>query len=166
MRILRVGFSKPKSKLAIGSFLIRVAENCDFSHAFLRWTSNSIDRDLVYQASRGMVHFVSGAKFDTLAETVRMYEIELTDQQFSEITTKCIDLAGTKYGFFQLVGMGLERLTGVKNPFRDGDKTLVCSELVGEVLRQLYNMDLDLEYAGPKELEYLISKYSGFTRVV
>jgi len=161
-----IGFSRPKSKLAISSYVIRIAENSAYSHAYLRWYSNGIERDMVYHASHGMVHFISGNRFDAEAITVSKYEISLTDEQFKSVMQKCVDLAGTKYGTLQLLGMALEKITGIKNPFRDGNQTFVCSELVGEVLRQLFNIDTDLERAGPKELERKISVLPGFVKIV
>lgn len=158
MKTLIIGFSKPKSNWAIGSFLIRLFEKCDFSHAFIRWHSESLDRDLIYQASHGMVHFISGSKFDDSVTTVTQYTFDLTPIQSKNIVQKCIDLAGTKYGTLQLFGMAFERITGIRNPFRDGSRTYVCSELVGEVLKQIHSIDLDLEYIGPKELKDLVSK--------
>jgi hypothetical protein len=156
---LVIGFSKPKSKWAIGSLLIRFIEKSDFSHAFLRWHSNGINRDMVYQASRGMVHFIAGHRFDDSVATVKEYLLTLDDSQYKQVVQKCVDLAGIKYGTLALFGMGFERLTGIRNPFRDADRTFVCSELVGEVLKVLgFNIDIDLEVAGPKELEDLVSK--------
>lgn len=163
MKKLTVAFSKPK-EFKIGSAVIRLAEGTNFSHVSLRWYSASIDCDLVYQASHGMVHFVSGARFDQENETVAEYSVEVTDEQFTAITKKCVELAGVKYGTLQIIGMALERVSGIKNPFRDGDKTFVCSELVGEVLKQIMNIDLDLEYAGPGRLERLISSFPTFER--
>lgn len=164
MKKLRIGFSRPKTWM-IGSALIRLFERAEFSHAYLRWSAESLQRDLVYQASHGMVHFVSGARFDEQAQTVREYEISLTDEQFNEVVKKCVDLAGVKYGLLQLAGMSLERLSGLRNPFRDGDKTFVCSELVGTVLNILYKIDMDLEFAGPRQLEKLLSSLSMFKRI-
>lgn len=72
---------------------------------------------------------------------------------------KCVDLAGVKYGTLTLLGMGFERLTGIRSPFRDGGKTYVCSELIAEVLKQcnIANINLDLELAGPKQLELAVA---------
>lgn len=155
---VKIAFSRPKSKWAVGSYLIRSVERSKFSHVLLRWRAESLERELVYQAGHGMVHFLSGDRFDSAAVTVVEYEIELTDEQFREMVRKCIDLAGISYGYWQLVGMGLQRVFGFRNPFRDGSKTYVCSELVGEVLKIIYGskINVDLEFAGPAKLERLV----------
>lgn len=165
MRILKVGFSRPKD-WKLFSQIIQWSEHAPFSHTFLRWSSETLNCELVYQASHGMVHFVSGERFDRENETVIEYCVELTDEQFNAIAKKCIELAGTKYGTLQIIGMALERATKVRNPFRDGPKTFVCSELVGEVLKQIMQIDLDPEYVGPSSLERLLSGFAVFRRVV
>lgn len=165
MKTLKIGFSKPKSKLAVGSYIIRLLDHAQFSHAFLRWSSTSLNRDLIYQASRGMVHFISGDNFDAEEITVIEYSIDLTDDQHKIVMQKCIDLVATDYGTLELLGMGLEKYTGIKNPFRDGSKSFVCSELVGTILRLVTTINLDLELAGPGELETLISTLPMFTKI-
>jgi len=111
-----------------------------------------------------MVHFVSGERFDRDAETVTSYEVDLAEEELREVVKKCVDLAGTKYGTLALIGMAFERVTGIKSPFRDRDRTFVCSELVGEVLRQtgIADVAIDLELAGPKKLESAIASISRF----
>jgi hypothetical protein len=159
---LQVAFSRPK-KFAIGSSAIRLFTNSSYSHALLRWRSESLDKDMVYQASHGMVHFISGERFDESNDTLVAYEFDLTNDQYRQVVRKCVELAGVKYGYLELWGMAVERLTGLKSPFRDGHKSFVCSELVGEVLRQtgVANIDIDLELAGPKELEQAIIMNGG-----
>lgn len=165
MKKLRIAFSKARSKLAILSYLIRLVEKVKFSHALLRWHSETLKQDLVYQASHGMSHFLSGTRFDIGAETIAEYEIELTEEQHIKVMQKCVELAGIKYGYFQLAGMAFERLTGLKHPFRDGSKTYVCSELVGEVLRQVHEINIDLELVGPGRLEKLVASLPEVKRV-
>jgi hypothetical protein len=163
---LRIAFSRPK-KFNIASAAIMVFTNCKFSHALIKWRSENLDTDMIYQASHGMAHFMCGKRFSSSNIIVAEYEFNLTDEQFTAVMKKCVQLAGTKYGTLQLIGMGAERLTGVKNPWRDASKTFVCSELVGEILKQLGLIDstLDLELGGPRELEQAVIAAPG-VRVV
>lgn len=167
MKPLRIAFSRPKSKWSIGSWIIRLFEGAPFSHALLRWNSQSLDRDLIYQASHGSVHFVSGQRFDADTETVVEYELDFADEEFTAAVQKCVDFAGAKYGYFTLWGIALERFTGIKNPFRDQDKTFICSELVGDILklREGSLIDVDLELAGPKLLEECVSRIPGVRKL-
>jgi hypothetical protein len=158
MKHLTVAFSRPRDKWAIGSYFIRAFEHAPFSHALIRWHSDSVERDMVYQASHGMVHFIEGSRFDADVETVVAYEIELTDDQHKVIIQKAVDLAGVKYGTLTLFGIAFERITGIKNPFRDGEHSFVCSELVGTILKLCEGtVPLDLELAGPRQLEIWVA---------
>lgn len=158
MKKITIAFSKPSSRLAIVSLLIRIFERSKFSHALIRWKSDALQREMVYHASHGMVHFIEGSRFDTVAETVAAYEIDLTESQHLQVVQKAVDLAGVKYGFLTLIGIAFERITKIRNPFRDQSKSFICSELVGEILKICEKTQpLDLERAGPKQLEAWIA---------
>lgn len=167
MKTLTVAFSRPISKLALGSLLIRWFEKAPFSHAVLRWGSPNIDRDLVYQASHGSVHFISGANFDSDNQTVEAYELDYDEISFYLAVQKCVDYSGVAYGYLELFGMAFERITGLRNPFRDQTKTFVCSELVGDILklREGSLINIDLELAGPKLLRDCVAQLPGVRRV-
>jgi len=153
---LIIGFSKSKM---IGSKIIRWLEKSSFSHVYLKWHSDSYDRDIIYQASGLAVNFVGAKSFEEHHTVVKELEIEVTDEQFKACMQFCIDKSGVPYGFKSLVGMGYVKLMGklgkkVNNPFRDGSKCFVCSELVGTILEKDFQikLDLDLEIDGPEEL--------------
>lgn len=166
MKSIIVGFSRPiKWKLA--SWAIMAWCRAPFSHAYFKFWSQSYNRSLVYQASHGMVHFVAGSNFSNSNRIESEYELQVSEEQYSSIMIKCIDLAGIKYGFWTLVGMAFERITGLKSPFRDQGKSFICSELVGELLRLCGEdlIDIDLELAGPRELEACVAKLPGVMKI-
>jgi len=166
MKTLKIAFGRPRSKWAVGSYLIRWFEGAPFSHALIRWASDSLDRELVYEASHGYVHFMSGQRFDLDEEIVEEYELDYSDAAFTQAVQCCVDYAEAKYGYLQLFGMALERITGIRNPFRDGTQTFVCSELVGDVLKLHEGslIDIDLELAGPKALRDCVAQLPGVRR--
>lgn len=167
MKTLKIAFSRPRSKWAIGSYIIRWFEGAPFSHALLRWEAESLDRELIYESSHGYVHFISGQRFDIDEETVEEYELDYEDAAFIQAVQKCVDYAEVRYGYLELWGMALERITGIRNPFRDQDKTFVCSELVGDILklREGSLINIDLELAGPKLLRDCVAQLPGVRRV-
>ena len=60
--------------------------------------------------------------------------------------------------------MGIaQRFNLKKNPFSDGVKTQVCSEIVGRFLQDVlgWGKDLDLDLVGPKEIRESILGYLG-----
>jgi hypothetical protein len=152
---LIVGFSRPKKGTVI-SAAIEWVEGTDFDHTYIRVYSASLDRWLVYHASRTNLHFSNWTDIQKKNVIVEEYPIPVTPEQKVRILQHCIDVVDRPYGFLQLIGMGWVRVCQkagwrVKNPWRDGERTQVCSELVGHVL-QLIGSDIrdeQLEYEGP-----------------
>lgn len=138
---LTIGFSRAKGFAPI-SKLIMACERTNFSHAYIRIRSESLDRDLLYQAAGSGVHFVGRALFEQTAQVVEEYEIQIPDENRKAFLQWCVDEAGKPYGRLQILGLALIRLLKlfgikIKNPFPNGDGAYVCCELVYRALRHL-----------------------------
>lgn len=158
--MILVGFSKPKNhKFPIFSWLIRLIEWTPYSHSFIRWSSSWLERDVVYEASGTMVHFVVGHKFDKKAETLALYEIHCSDEARRKLIQKAMDRSAAPYGMKQVFGIllvKLMRLFGkdIKNPFSDGSATWICSEVVMDALIELgITFDVHIDNVTPKDLK-------------
>jgi hypothetical protein len=152
-----IGFSRPRAN-TVFSWGIRTVENTPFSHTYIRYYSKRLDRWLVYHADQADCHFNNFPSFLSENRPVEEYIIPCTQEEKTAIEQMCIDKVGLKYGWWQIAGMALSRISrlwfdvSVKNPFSDGEKTMVCSEFVGRILRILGESirDEDLEIEGPK----------------
>ena len=157
---LKIGFSRPTGKtLPIFSWLIRLAEWTPYSHVYIQWYNKYTDTTVTYEAGGHSVHFVGQTIFNKRAHTVHEYEIEITKEQHKSLMTYCFRNAGIKYGMLQILGIGYSKFMGlfgkkVKNPFTDGKRSMVCSELAGNVLSDilLKEHNLDLDVAGPRAI--------------
>lgn len=165
--LLTVGFSKPKGKfLPVFSWLIRLVEWTKYSHVYVSWET-SYGVTVVYEASGTTVKFMNAALHAKQAETIDSFKLEISDQAKYNLIKFCLENVGRPYGAKQIVGIAYVKLArlfrcNVKNPFKDGHYTQVCSELVGYVLRDVLgkDLDLDLEAAGPRDIyEYLNKEY-------
>jgi hypothetical protein len=149
---MSIGFSKSNK---IGSRVIRFCEGSDFSHVYIKWTSSYLERDIIYHASGHSVGFITTANFLALGNIVVLErKISITEATKKKIAQFCMDKASTPYGVKHLVGFGyvkLMRLFGktVKNPFGDGPKTYICSELAAEVLNMTGSSFSDLDNVTP-----------------
>lgn len=159
MDTLIIGFSKSKKKFAIYSWLICWVEGTPFSHAYIRWYSNALQRDIIYQASGTMVNFCGRKVFDEHHRVVEEFQIEVSPEAKQKVVQFAIDNAGVPYGTKAALGIGLVRfmkLFGktITNPFRDGKTTYVCSELVADILIEALGQKLDqgIDDIGPKTL--------------
>ncbi len=130
----------------IGSEAIQWWLGTNYSHVYARWHLDSQDRDIIYQASHGMVHFTSLENFTKNNIIVKEYILDLTDEQFKRFSRKCIDLAGEKYSTLQLLQIFVCGLSNGKLTFED-QNGYICSELICELLE-----DFGIEFSKPKYL--------------
>lgn len=138
MKKIVIGFSRNKtSKL---SRLIMAVERTSFSHTYLRFHSDKYDRDLIYQASGLAVNFMGPQIFKYHNIVVEEFEFEISNEVYTKMMRFAIDNCGKPYSIKSLFGIGYKKLMGflgkdVRNPFRDGEQSYVCSELVSDVIR-------------------------------
>jgi len=161
---ITIGFSQPKNKFfPIFSWVIRLIECTKYSHVYLQWKSEFADSTLTYHAAGNSVHFLGFDKFNKTVQPIHTFELDITREQYRELLHYCFEHAGTDYGIKQIFGIAYVKFMGcigkkVNNPFSDGEKSQVCSELVGNVLSDILDNDLklDLDIAGPRDIyEYL-----------
>lgn len=165
MKKIFIGFSKP-NHFAVGSLLIRLIEGTDFSHTFILINGS------VFQESMPEINVIDYVDFQKKNKIVDLHTICVSDEKLDEIISFCVDSLTAKvpYGRYQLVGMGAVRLLNrlgfrFKNPFADGQKTMVCSEFVGYILKILgISVPMDqLEVEGPKLIHKIVKKSADST---
>jgi hypothetical protein len=158
VRTITIGFSKPKNRFfPVISWIIRLYQGTEYSHAYLKFDSASLNRTLVYEAVGGGVRFVGSNLWKHKAEEVKQFQIQITDDQFIHIMQYCVDTAGVSYGSIQNVGVILATIFKMKNnPFKKGKN---CSEVVAEILQMqghIFTKSLDL--ITPKDIDLALSK--------
>jgi hypothetical protein len=130
----------------IGSKLIQWWIGANYSHVYARWYLSSQERNIVYQASHGMVHFIEFRNFKSVNTIVEEFHIDLPDDKFKKLSQKCIDLAGQPYSRLELLQIFLCDVTNGRFKTQD-QKGYICSELMCEIL-----MDLGYKFNKPKYL--------------
>ena len=113
-----------------------------------------------YQASEGMVNYMSGIQFNKRHKIVRSYKIQIDDNLYRTIRNQCHLEAGAKYGTAQNIGIFLTdiaTLLGFKinNPWSQGR---ICSELIYEnvLIPRLGGLGYDKDKIKPHEVEDII----------
>lgn len=153
-----IGFATPMSPCAFIAFAIRLIEETPYSHTYIKIWSDSANDYIVYQENFAGLSVMNGSIFNAKEKIFSEYKIEVTEEQLFEIIRFCHKNFGLPYGTKQIMGMlwarSLRQLgcPNAKNPFADGPKTMVCSELVGTVLGMI-GKQIDpelLEIEGPK----------------
>jgi hypothetical protein len=164
MKQMFIGFSR-RRKFNLVSWLVRKVEGTEFSHVYVRFPSERLARNILYEASGTSVHFKAQWIFDRDNEVVEEYETLISEDTHVSVMRFCLDNAEVPYGLKSLFGFGIVKIAsifGIKipNPFRDGRKTYVCSELVADILRDA-GFDAPCEgEATPKVLrEFIRAKF-------
>jgi len=155
MKTITIGFSKSIKKCAIGSWSIRAYMRTDYSHVYVKFYSQSIDRTLVYEAVGSGVRFIGQEVWKSHAKEMHSYDISISDESYKKLMQFCVDNAGAQYGFMQNIGVVVcDLLKLKKNPFRAGNN---CSEIVGEILKiEGFLFDKDINLIIPKDIKELL----------
>lgn len=162
-----IGFSRARSKIAILSKIIMFAENTNFSHAYIKVYSKSLDRYLIYQATGSGVYFVGNNRFLSHSLPVEEYKFNISEESKIRLLQWAVDNSGKPYGKLQLLGLAIKRLAmifgfNIKNPLSDGSKAYICCELVAEAVKDFGPLiEEDLDSIGLVQLrDSIINLYS------
>jgi hypothetical protein len=160
MKNIVVGFSHP-TKFSLHAWLIEKIDNSPFDHAYLKFYSSTLDRNIIYQSNWRGVEFIGATLFNTSTTPVYEYSIAIDDESYNSMLQFCVDNAGISYSYLGVLGSGLVKL-GIckKNPFDDGLKTEFCSEIISRCLNIVdpTKFKLDANNISPKDLNDVLIK--------
>ncbi len=159
VRKLKIGFSRGDS---VVSTAICFLDKSDFSHTYLSFRSQTLDRDIIYQANFLGVNFINRENFLLHSRVIHEVELEVGDELHRRAMQFCVDKSGARYDFKGLLGKALVRLGLRKtNPWDDGLVSVDCTELVEAILVESgMDVPLDPSVSGPKALyEYLRNEW-------
>jgi len=161
---ITIGFSKSKKKFAIYAWLIMWVEKTNFSHVYIKWHSDSLERDIYYQASGTAVNFMAQHIFEKHHAPVHEIELNVTPEQKKLIVQFAMDNVGVPYGLKPAIGIALVKVAmligkKIRNPFADGIGTQFCSELGARIMGILgYDLEENYDSFGPGDLYKFILK--------
>lgn len=157
MNTVVIGFSKAKSKWLFLSPLIQWVEDTPYSHVYVRFTDYVTGRELVFEASLGMVHFCTFDSMKVGNDIIEEYAVRIDDLQYRKLWNFMLNRLELKYGFMELLWIGLKKLTGRQVSKGDGEQTQICSELAARVCEALgIKVPGNLDYISPKELHAIV----------
>jgi hypothetical protein len=157
MKTITIGFSRSKKFLPVGSLAIRAYMRTPYSHVYLRFFSESLNRTLIYEAVGVGVRFIGEKQWSKHAVEVASFEVDITDDNYITLLQYCVDHAGLEYGFMQNVGIPLSKLFNLEsNPFQSGSN---CPEEIYKILQIAgYKVEGKKDLVTPKDLYKLLSK--------
>lgn len=156
IKTITIGFSKPKNKtLPILSWLIRLFLKTEYSHVYLQFYSESINREIIYEAVGKGVRFIGLKRWKLQAQEVLSYTINIKECNRTELIQWCVDNAGHSYSFWQNIGILISSLLNTKNNIFTKGKN--CSELIAKILKlEGYKIEKDLNLITPKDIEEIL----------
>lgn len=165
MREISIGFSTRK-KWALGSWLIRKVEKTEFSHTFISWKDEEIDRRKIFEAIGSGVRLIGNVVFKQKAKVIDLYDFEVPEEVFFWIEQYTHDQSGKPFGYKHIYGLFVMRIFGafgvkIKNPYKDGDYSQICVESGAYIIEKGLKVDLpgDIEDYGLREYFDFVSKY-------
>lgn len=153
--IITIGFSKPSNKFfPIFSWAVRAVLKTPYSHVYMKFHSDSLSRDIIYEAVGKGVRFVGLKQWSKKAIPVKEFQIDINQEQYLRLMQYCIDMSGISYGTVQNLGTFIAMVFNLKkNPFENGNSQIVCSELIADILEQLgYKFEEDKDIITPKDI--------------
>lgn len=158
MKKLFVGFSKPRSKLSFISYVIRWLQGTPFSHVYVRFESDFLERTFIYQASGSKVNFENIYSFSEHSVVVEEFDLSVAPAVYKKVLGFAIDTVGKPYSLKQLLGMAVVCIfkklgRQIRNPYKDRKDAFICSEIGAYVLEESGQfIDYDKDSIGPKEI--------------
>jgi len=77
-----------------------------------------------------------------------------TRRKLTDVNKYIDEFKGTSYGFLQLLGILIRRYTGL-SLFENGERQVICSEVVARVLYKATNGRLDISKIFKKDFEFI-----------
>jgi len=156
MKKLTVGFSSHKGSIL--SWLIKLCLGTKYSHVYVKFYSESLDINIIYQASGLAVNMIGEPLFLKKNKVIAEKEFEIDEETYSKTIRFAITKCGEPYSIMQLFGMAYIQFASlfgfkVRNPFPNGRADYVCSELVAELLKKFKETNFeDLDSLDPKDI--------------
>jgi hypothetical protein len=160
---ITVGFSRPKAWFSPFSWFIRLGYWSPFSHAYIEFDLDGLDRRVVLQASGFSINLISEDSFDAKEIVFREFELPITEPNLLKLKQFGIDQLGKPYSLKGIVGMILVRaakLIGkkIESPWAYDGSSDFCSELVAQILKTYGGVAVGLDPAdmSPKDVYDLL----------
>ena len=134
VREIFIGFSRPKDDKALFAKAIRLFEDTDFNHVYIRHQTK-YGIEIVYQASGLSVNFMSGIIFRHNNVIVEEYMFLLTEEQFDKYMSFALYNVGAPYSFKLILKIFLNRFfPKFAKKIDIHPLEYVCSKLVSTIL--------------------------------
>jgi hypothetical protein len=127
--IITIGFSSAKNSLMLFARGIEFIEKRPYSHVFIKYHDCVHQKDLIFQASHGKVNLTVYNDFIKHNDVIKTYDLDFDEFESAEFFKLISIMIHRKYSWLDILGILWRKITKLKNPFKDGMDTVICSEL-------------------------------------
>lgn len=153
-----IGLSKPTGKIEPFAWLIQKVEDQPYDHAYVRFQEPT-GQWMIFQASGTAVNMFSVPNWIAKNESLKEYEIDITDVQNSALWAFVLKSLGIPYSLIEDFGILLMKIFKLKNnPYNKGMSAEFCSKLAATVCGLLgLTMPADLSNIDPTLLDQILT---------
>lgn len=160
MYYLKAEFTSPNKWFKPFAWAVQLFERTPYSHVRLLWNLPD-GQEIVFEASGSHVKVIGEeARHNFPVKVHKAYTIALSAEEYDRLQGM-LKYSSLSYGTKQILGIALARIFRLKkNPFADGRRSQVCSELVALVFEEVLDVDVpeELDLVGPKGIADLLEK--------
>jgi len=153
---VKVLFSKPKHDNLL-SKIIRKFQKTQYSHVCIQYQDQETEQFIVTEAISWGIRRINIYDWSLLNDIVEEHVYNITKAQYLEMRKFENQNCHKRYGFMQLIGMGLSKVFNIKrNTFDDESRTYVCSEWTARIMTFWgYSFDKDMDLITPRDINEL-----------
>lgn len=159
MKTVRIALTTKKG-WSLKSELIKWRMKVLYSHACVILKDEALEMYDVYQASHGQVHEIGLDIFKEINDLVKVYHLEMNEEQYKRGLIWLKKQRGKKYSFLGLIACTIPfmKKLGIG---RDGDKEFICSEYALRYVEVSYDVEIrnkNEDYVTPAQLENILEQ--------
>lgn len=166
MKNIIIGFSHP-AKFSLHAWLIEKIDGAPFDHAYLKFHSDTYNRDIIYQSNWRGVEFIGAILWSSTTTPVQEFPMQVSDDNYTKMMQFCIDNSGISYSYLGVLGEGIRELAAkfgwsINNPFNQTQTTEFCSQIVTNCLNiaDPTQFNLNADNISPKNLNDILKTLS------
>lgn len=154
-----MGFSKPTTKFPIFGWIIQWVEARPYDHCYVRFQEPIDGEYMIYQASKEMVNLFNKDIFLASNESVKEYELDISDVQYALLWKHIKSNLGVPYSLLEDFGILLMKIFKLQNnPFNAGGSADFCSKEMAIVCNVLgFNVSQSVNNVDPSLMDKILS---------
>lgn len=165
MKNITIGFSRSSDFLPIFSWLIMLSIQTPYSHVYLKYKDEELNKYVYYQASYDLVNSMDSTTFLSQEKVIKEFNFQISDKSFKSIQEFMLSNAGKPYSVLEICGLALMISLSffdinIQNPFKEAGKGWICDQLIAALLNECENIILpcNINNLTPKDVYNIVSK--------